>query len=122
MSDAGEHIRFLADENFREQIVAGLRRRQPALDIQTAAESAILRRPDPSVLNYASEHNRLLLSHDVHTLPVHFADLLARGWHSPGVLLVPQTLPIGQAIQELLLVWEASGPEEWRDLCVRLPL
>ncbi len=122
MNEAGKHIRFLADENFRAPIVSGLRRQRPALNIQTAAEAAILRWLDPAVLVYAANHNRLLLSHDVHTLPDHFADLLASGRHSPGVLLVSQTLPIGVSIQELLLIWEASEPEEWRDLCVHIPL
>jgi hypothetical protein len=55
-------------------------------------------------------------------MPVHFADFLASGQHSPGVLLLHQQLPIAQAIEALLLVWDASAPEEWRDWLTYLPL
>ncbi|HEU5367562.1 MAG TPA: hypothetical protein VFU69_03825 [Ktedonobacterales bacterium] len=43
-------IRFLADENFNEEIVAGLRLKQPQMDIQTAAEAGVPGLPDPLVL------------------------------------------------------------------------
>ncbi len=45
-----EQIRFLADENFDLRIVAGLRQKQPQMDIQTAAEAGILGLPDPRFL------------------------------------------------------------------------
>ena len=32
---------------------------------------------------------------------------------SPGVLLVRQDLPVGEAIETLLLIWEASEADEW---------
>jgi len=115
-------IRFLADENFNEEIVAGLRLKQPQMDIQTAAEAGILGRLDPLVLAYAAERNRILLSHDVRTMPAHFEAFLAGGRHCPGVFLIAQSLPIGRAINEILLIWEASPPEEWRDQCTHLPL
>jgi hypothetical protein len=53
-------------------------------------------------------------------MPVHFADFIASGQHTPGILLLPQTRPIGEAIEALRLVWEASGPDEWRDILAYL--
>ena len=41
---------------------------------------------------------------------------------SPGLILVPQHMPIGEAIEELLLIWGASEAEEWRDRWQALPL
>ena len=70
----------------------------------------------------AAESGRVLVSHDYHTMPGHFASFLASGQHSPGVLLLHQTLPVAQAIEALLLVWDASAPEEWRDTLTYLPL
>ena len=32
---------------------------------------------------------------------------------SPGVLLVRQDLPVGEAIETLLLIWQASEAGEW---------
>lgn len=115
-------IQFLADENFDLRIVAGLRRKRPHIDILTAAEAGTLGLPDPRVLAYAAEHHRILLSHDVKTMPAHFDAFLAGGQHSPGLLLSSQALPTGQVIDDVLLIWEASGPEEWRDLWTHLPL
>ncbi len=48
-------------------------------------------------------------------------DLLMSGAHSPGVFLIAQTLPVGEAIAALLLIWSASTTDEWRDLLTYLP-
>lgn len=81
--------------------------------------------PDPRVLEYAKELDRILLSHDVHTMPDFFATYLMNlpaGEHHPGIILVAQDAPIGVSILWLLEIWEASRHEEWQDLPTRLPL
>lgn len=115
-------VRFLADENFDYVIVQGLRLRQPQVDILTAPQAGILGFPDPAVLAYAAEQNRILITHDKRTMPDHFATFLAEGNQSPGIMLIARKVAIGQAIDALLLVWEASSHEEWRNLITRLPL
>ena len=54
-------------------------------------------------------------------MPHHFAAFIA-GRSSPGVIIVPQDMPIGQAVQELYLAWTASEAEEWVNGIRRLPL
>ena len=122
MSDASARIRFLADEDFNQAIVAGLRHREPRLDMLTISELGMKGTPDPQVLAFAAEQGRMVVSHDVTTMPVHFAVHIAGGNSSPGLFVIHQTIPIGKAIEELLLIWEASAPEEWRDRWTRLPL
>lgn len=117
-----EHVHFQADANFNAVIVKGLLRRQPLIDIQSADEAGLAGVPDPEVLVRAAESRRILVSHDYHTMPDHFAEYLASGHHSPGVLLLHQQTPIAQAIEALLLVWDASEPDEWRDQLTYLPL
>ena len=55
-----------------------------------------------------------------------FEELEARrAWFlndQPGVILVPQHLPIGEAIDELVLIWGASDAEEWQNRILRIPL
>jgi hypothetical protein len=46
------------------------------------------------------------------TMPGHFGDFLQARGFSPGVILVPQCLPIGEAIDELVCMWSASDAEE----------
>jgi hypothetical protein len=83
-----EKIRFQADEDFRMRIIKGLRRRQPLIDIQTTSEAGLQGFPDPIRLARAAEQGRMLVSHDVNTMPGHFAAFLASGQHSPGVFLI----------------------------------
>jgi uncharacterized protein DUF5615 len=122
MSNAFKAIRFLTDEDFREAIVDGLRCRVTGIDMLTAPEAGTLGFGDPDVLAFAAQRERILLTHDTHTMPDHFAAFLMRGQHSPGVFMIPQLLPIGRAIDAVVLVWAASAPDEWRDQCLRLPL
>jgi hypothetical protein len=74
------------------------------------------------VLALAAEQNRILVSHDFQTMPQHFGDFLQARGTSPGVLLVPQYLPIGEAIEELVLIWGASDAQEWENRILRIPL
>jgi hypothetical protein len=56
------------------------------------------------------------------TMPTHFRAFRNDGKHSAGVFLVPQTLDVGTAIDELLLIWLASEASEWEDRLEWLPL
>ena len=115
-------VRFLADEDFDYVIVRGLRLRQPQVDILTAPQAGILGFPDPAVLAFAAKQDRIVITHDKRTMPDHFATFLAEGNQSPGIMLISRKVAIGQAIEALLLVWEASSHEEWHNLITRLPL
>jgi hypothetical protein len=55
-------------------------------------------------------------------MPVHLADHLAAGRHVPGILILNANLSIGQTIDELTLIAEASFDEEYQVQIVHLPL
>ncbi|HEY7389415.1 MAG TPA: DUF5615 family PIN-like protein [Bryobacteraceae bacterium] len=97
-------IRFLADADLSKAIVAGTVRREPAMDFLTAGNAGIRHLPDPEVLAFAAKEQRLLVSHDEHTMPRHFRDFRMNGNERPGVLVIPQSVSIGSAIEELLLI------------------
>ena len=92
------------------------------MDFLSANEANLEGVRDPEVLAIASDQGRILVSHDFQTMPRHFGDFLQTRGSSPGVLLVPQYLPIGEAIEELVLIWSASDIEEWQDRILRIPL
>jgi Domain of unknown function (DUF5615) len=115
-------IRFLADADLKRGIVSGCLRREPRMDFLYANEADLEGVPDPSVLALAAEQNRILVSHDFRTMPRHFGDFLQARGFSPGVFLVPQYLPIGRAIEELVLIWVASSAEEWENRITPVPL
>jgi hypothetical protein len=116
--------RFLADEGFNRDVATGLRQHYPEIDLVTVQDVGLAHAPDLHVLEATRRLDRILLSHDTHTMPTHFYALQAQlspGEHLPGVLLVAQRAPIGKAIEWIAEVWGASRHEEWRDRVDYLP-
>ncbi len=66
------------------------------------------------MLTVAAESGRILVSHDLKTMPRHFARFLETR-SSPGLIVVAQDLEIGLAIEDLLLIWVATEREDWLD-------
>ncbi|MCX6599923.1 MAG: DUF5615 family PIN-like protein [Acidobacteria bacterium] len=114
-------IRFLADADLRYGVVKALRRKEPAIDFASADDAGLAGVPDPEVLEIAAQQGRILVSHDRRTMADHFRARLAAGKSSPGVFLVPQSLPIGQVVEALMMVWAASEPADWEDQLRYLP-
>ena len=51
----------------------GLRRKESAVQFQTAADGDVHGKPGPEVLAIAADADRILVTHDRRTMPVHFA-------------------------------------------------
>jgi len=115
-------VRFLADASLHHAIVSGCSRREPAIDFLSAHAAKLRRVSDSDVLAIAAEQDRILVTHDFQTMPKHFAEFLAGGRSSPGVFLVKQRTPLAQVIEELVLVWTASEPEDWTNRILEIPL
>lgn len=62
-------LRLAADENFNGRILRGLLRREPDIDLVRLQDLSLGGSTDPQVLGWAADENRILLSHDVNTLP-----------------------------------------------------
>lgn len=116
---------ILTDADFNLHIVAGLRRRQPNIDLVTAHDLNLRALPDPQLLEMARTMDRILLTHDRKTMPRYFRTFLvglSADQHSPGVMWIHQKLPVATAIDAILLIWGCSTHEEWRDQFTYLPL
>lgn len=92
------------------------------MDFLSSGEANLEGVADPEVLALAAEQDRILVTHDFQTMPRHFAGFLQTNGSSPGVLLVSQRLPVAEAIEELVLIWTATSPLEWKNRIVRIPL
>jgi hypothetical protein len=114
-------LRFVADENFKGSIVRGLRRRHRELDILRVQDVGLMQAIDPVVLDWAAEEGRLLLTHDARTITRFAYDRVRAGLPMPGVVEVSQDLPIGRAIEEILILAECSLENEWEGQSVYLP-
>jgi hypothetical protein len=115
-------VRFLADADLNKAIISGVLRREPAIDFLTAHVAGLRKMKDAEVLGLAAEQHRVLVSHDVGTMPAHFRAFRDAGKGSSGVFLIAQSLQVGTAIEELLLIWLASEASDWENRLEWLPL
>lgn len=115
-------LRFLIDEDFDNDILRGVLRRQPELDIVRAQDVGLSGKQDPELLEWAAQQGRVILSHDVSTMTKHSIARVKAGLPMPGVFAVSQSLPIGVAIEEILILAECSVEGEWEGQIRYLPL
>jgi len=115
-------LRFVSDEDFNNHIVRGIRRRLPSIGIVRVQEVGLQGFADPEVLEWAAQENRLVLTHDAATMTYHAYRRIEAGLSLPGVVIISQFLPIGEAIEELVVFAECSRDGEWDGQVVHLPL
>jgi predicted nuclease of predicted toxin-antitoxin system len=115
-------LRLVTDEDVHGDIVNGLRRRQPALDLVRVQDVGLRNTPDPIILEWAAQQGRVVVSVDKKTLAVAAWDRVARGLPMPGVAILRILLTIGQAINELELIALAGNPDDFRNQVIYLPL
>lgn len=114
--------RYLADEDFRNSIIAAVRRLEPAIDFLTVVEAGRAGAADADVLALADAEQRIVVSHDVSTMKAAAESRTASGNTMTGLFLVPKPKSRRSVAESLLLVWAASEAEEWRDQIIFLPM
>ena len=78
--------------------------------------------PDADILDWIEQTGHIIVSRNRRTMPIHLREHLAQGKHIPGMLLLKKQISIRELIEELLLIWHASEPEEYQDHIRYLPL
>lgn len=112
---------IVVDENFNDGIRRGLLSRIPDLDIVRVQDVGLLGADDPTVLEWAAKENRILLTHDVKTMPSYASARIEAGLPMAGIFLVGQDQPHGQVIEDLVLLAECSLVGEWDNQVYYLP-
>jgi hypothetical protein len=115
-------LSLLIDENLNHRILRGLLRSTPHLDYVLATDAGLTGADDPAVLDWAARDKRVLVTHDLRTVPRHAYERVKAGLPMPGVLAVPDHLPIGSVIEDLAIVAECAAPAELDGLVLYLPL
>jgi len=114
-------IRFLADANFNQRIVAGLLLRETEIDFALPQGVIPDGMSDLQVLELGATLGRVIVTHDVRTMPAWFQQFVEARL-CPGLILVPEKMPIRDAIEDLFTIWHVSEAEEWVNQMRRLPL
>lgn len=115
-------LRLLTDENVHKDIVRGLRRQLPELDVVRVQDAGLGNTDDPIILEWAAQAERILITRDRKTMISFAYGRVRAGKPMPGVFVLKSAMSIGQAISEILLIAECSLPDEWRDRVEFLPL
>lgn len=115
-------LRFLVDEDFDNDIVRGMLRRLPNLDVVRAQDVGLSGAPDPIVLAWTARAGRILLTHDVSTMTAHAYARVTSDLPMPGIFAVSQLAPISQVIEDLELLAECSLLGEWEGQVRYVPL
>jgi len=115
-------LKLAADENFNNDIVRGLLRRAPQVDIVCIQDVGLSGADDETVLAWAADAGRVLLTHDVQTITRFAYHRVRQGLPMPGVFELSRAVPIGVAIDDLVLLAEASDAGEWEGQVRYLPL
>lgn len=114
--------RFLADENFNNQIMRGVLRQNPDVDIVRVQDVSLSGTDDPVVLAWAAQEDRIVLTHDVATMITFAYERIQAGLSMPGLFEVSRRIPVGLAIEEIILIAECSLEGEWERQVSFLPL
>ncbi len=114
-------VTFQADADLNHVIVLAAMRREPGIDIRSAVDAELSGLSDLEVLALSARERRILITHDKKTMPTHFGTFIQHT-QSPGLFIVPQALAISRVVDDLLLVWEATSPEEWTNRIFYLPI
>jgi hypothetical protein len=79
----------------------------PEIDFRTATVAGLTGLKDAEVLALAGRDSRVLITHDHSTIPRHFVEFI-RATPSPGLIVVPQSLPVRDVVEALVLIWAAT--------------
>ncbi len=115
-------IRLAADNDFNHDIIRGVLRRNPAIDIVTLYDVGLSDANDPTVLEWAASENRVLLTHDVTTMTRFAYERVRNNLPMPGIIEVSQGAQMGVIIKDILLIAECSFVGEWEGQIIYLPL
>jgi hypothetical protein len=112
-----------ADADVHGDILRGLRRRRPQINLVRVQDSLPEGTPDPDVLAWAAGENRVLITNDRNTMVGFAYQRVTSGLALPGLIATTHEQSIGSTIDDILLVAEYMPAEEIKDrVVIFLPL
>ncbi len=115
-------LRLLADENLNHDLIRGVLRRLPSLDIVRVQDVGLQQRDDPTVLEWAARERRIIVTHDANTMPAFAFERIRRSESMPGLLVVTQSAALANVIDDLVLIAECADGAEYDGQVIYVPL
>lgn len=114
-------LRLLSDEDVHDNIIRGLRRREPTLDIVRALNVGLDHTPDPIILEWVAGQERILITGDLNTMVGFAWARVLSDLPMSGVLALLENKAVGRVIDDILLVSLCYAPEEIKDQVLFVP-
>jgi hypothetical protein len=117
-------LHYLIDENIGPHLRSVMHKTARQITVWCVGDAGAPQRgaKDPEILRWCQMHDFILVTDNRRTMPVHLQQHLATGAHVPGILVLPAKLTMKEIIDELVLIWEASLPNEYQDQIRYLPV
>ena len=114
--------RFLFDEDVHHAIVRGVRLRRPNLVAQFVEDVLTPGAEDVELLDFAVREDYILVTHDANMLVRHAWNRIVDKQPMPGLVVVRQSLPLGNVIGDLITLSDTLGDHEWSGQIHYFPL
>src|SRR5207247_11221146 len=111
-------LRLASDADVHGDIIRGLRRRLPDIDLVRIQDALPEGTTDPEVLAWAAAENRVLITNDRNTMVGCAYRHVAAGEPVPGLIVTTNEQSIGSAIDDIRVITEYMPEEEIRDQVV----
>jgi hypothetical protein len=116
-------LRLASDADVHGDVIRGLRRRRPDVDLIRVQDALPKGAIDQEVLAWAARESRVLVTNDRNTMVGFAVERVAAGEPLPGLIITSIEQSIGKTIEDILLLVECMTDEEMRDrIVVYLPL
>jgi len=117
-------IKYLLDENVSINLRKALKKRLSEIVVLRIGDpnTPTFGTLDPEILVWCEEKGFLLVTNNRASMPVHLQDHLAAGRHASGIFILNDNMSLGETVEELILIWEASDAEEYFDQLWHLPV
>ena len=115
-------LRLVTDEDVHDDIIRGLRRREPALDIVRVLDVGLDHTPDTIILEWAVGEGRVLITGDLNTMVGFAWGRVQSGLPMAGVLALLENVGIGRVIDDLLLVAQCYEADEINNQLIYIPM
>lgn len=116
-------LRLASDADVHGDIIRGLHRRLPEIDLVRVQDMLPEGAPDSHVLAWAAAENRILITNDRNTMIGFAYQRAAAGEPVPGLIATTNQQSIGLTIDDILVIARYMPEEEIRQqMVVFLPL
>ena len=117
-------IKYLLDEHIPIEYRRQMLLHYPQLQVWIIGDpSAPLKgTSDSDILSWCEEHGFILITNNRKTMSVHLTEYLSQGHHVPGIFIINDDMSMGEFIEELMIIAEASYDDEYYDKIFFMPL